>query len=65
MIAHTTVKVAAGRSHIVKVPLKAQGITALAGGAWRKAMLIVVARDKNGNGGTLGRNVVLHGIPAK
>ena len=65
VIAHTTVKVAAGRSHVVNVPLKAQGITALAGGAWRKAMLIVVARDKNGNGGTLGRNVVLHGIPAK
>jgi sugar lactone lactonase YvrE len=65
VIAHTTVKVAAGRSHVVEVPLKAQGITALAGGAWRKAMLIVVARDKNGNGGTLGRNVVLHGTPAK
>ena len=29
---------------------------------WRKAMLIVIARDKNGNGGTLGRSVVLHGL---
>jgi hypothetical protein len=48
----------------VTVPLKAPGRTALAGGAWRKATLIVVARDKNGNGGTLGRNVVLHGILA-
>ena len=35
------------------------------GGAWRKAMLIVIARDKNGNGGTLGRNVVLHGCSKK
>ena len=25
-------------------------------------MLIVIARDKNGNGGTLGRNIVLHGL---
>jgi DNA-binding beta-propeller fold protein YncE len=64
VIAHMTVKVAAGRSHIVEVPLKAQGRSALAGGAWRKATLIVVARDKNGNGGTLGRNVVLHAIAA-
>ena len=62
VIAHTVVKVAAGRSQIVKVPLKAQGRIALSGGAWRKAMLIVVARDKHGNGGTLGRSIVLHGI---
>ena len=65
MIAHTTVKVAAGRSRIITVPIKAQGRIALAGGAWRKATLIVVARDKHGNGGTLGRSVILHGIPAK
>ena len=65
VIAHQAVKVAAGRSHVVDVPLKAQGRIALSGGAWRKATLIVVARDKNGNGGTLGRNVVLHGIAAK
>ena len=57
---------AAGKAHVVAVPLQApQGRTALCGGAWRKAMLIVIARDKNGNGGTLGRNVVLHGIVKK
>ena len=65
MIAHAVVKVAAGHSQVVKVPLKAQGRIALSGGAWRKATLIVVARDKNGNGGTLGRNIVLHGILPK
>ena len=65
VIAHTAVKVAAGRAQVVKVPLKAQGRIALSGGAWRKAMLIVVARDKNGNGGTLGRSIVLHGILPK
>jgi hypothetical protein len=64
VIAHATVKVAAGRSHMVEVPLKPQGRSALASGAWRKATLIVVARDKNGNGGTLGRSIVLHGIAA-
>ena len=32
---------------------------------WRKAMLIVIARDKNGNGGTLGRKVVLHSVLKK
>ena len=58
-------KVAAGHAQVIRVPIKAQGRIALAGGAWQKAMLIVVARDKNGNGGTLGRNVVLHAIPAK
>jgi DNA-binding beta-propeller fold protein YncE len=62
VIARTPVRVAAGRTHVIQVPLRAQGRTALSGGAWRKAMLIVIARDKNGNGGTLGRNVVLHGI---
>jgi DNA-binding beta-propeller fold protein YncE len=65
VIAHAVVKVAAGHSQVVKVPLKAQGRIALSGGAWRKATLIVVARDKNGNGGTLGRNIVLHGILPK
>ena len=55
----------AGKAHVVSVPLKAQGRTALSGGAWRKAMLIVIARDKNGNGGTLGRKVVLHRLLAK
>jgi hypothetical protein len=59
------VRVAAGRSHVVQVPLRAQGRTALSGGAWRKAMLIVIARDKNGNGGTLGRNVVIHSVGKK
>ena len=28
-------------------------------------MLIVIARDKNGNGGTLGRRVVLHSVIKK
>ena len=28
-------------------------------------MLIVIARDKNGNGGTLGRKVVLHSVLKK
>ena len=65
VIARTQVKVPAGKAHVVQVPLKAQGRTALAGGAWRKAMLIVIARDKNGNGGTLGRNVVMHGMPSR
>jgi DNA-binding beta-propeller fold protein YncE len=65
VIAHTVVKVAAGRAQVIKVPIKAQGRIALSAGAWQKAMLIVVARDKNGNGGTLGRNVVLHAIPVK
>jgi DNA-binding beta-propeller fold protein YncE len=65
VIARTTVRVAAGRSHVVQVPLRAQGRTALSGGAWRKAMLIVIARDKNGNGGTLGRNVVIHSVAKK
>jgi DNA-binding beta-propeller fold protein YncE len=65
VIAHAVVKVAAGHSQVVKVPLKAQGRIALSGGAWRKATLIVVARDKNGNGGTLGRNIVLHAILPK
>ena len=50
---------------IITVPLKAQGRIALSGGAWRKATLIVVARDKHGNGGTLGRSVILHGSAAK
>ncbi len=47
---------------MIDVPLRAAGRTALAPGNWRQAMLIVIARDKNGNGGTLGRKVVLHGI---
>ncbi len=50
-------QVAAGRSHVIDVP--AQGAAGRTrsdpAGSWRKAMLIVVARDKNGNGGTLGR----------
>jgi DNA-binding beta-propeller fold protein YncE len=62
VIARTPVRVAAGKAHVVSVPLKPQGRIALSGGAWRKAMLIVIARDKNGNGGTLGRTVVLHGL---
>jgi DNA-binding beta-propeller fold protein YncE len=65
VIARTPVRVAAGKTHVVAVPLKAEGRTALSGGAWRKATLIVIARDKNGNGGTLGRNVVLHGLLKK
>ena len=65
VIARTPVRVAAGKANVVSVPLKAQGRAALSGGAWRKAMLIVIARDKNGNGGTLGRNVVLHGLLKK
>ena len=62
VIARAPVKVGAGKAQIVSVPLKAQGRTALSGGAWRKATLVVIARDKNGNSGTLGRNVVMHGI---
>ena len=64
VIARTTVKVPAGRAHVVLVPLKSQGRIALSGGAWRRATLVVVARDKHGNGGTLGRSIVLHGILA-
>jgi DNA-binding beta-propeller fold protein YncE len=63
VIAHTHVRVAAGRAHVIAVPLGAAGRTALAPGAWRKATLIVIARDRHGNGGTLGRGVVLHRIP--
>jgi 6-phosphogluconolactonase (cycloisomerase 2 family) len=62
VVARTKVHVAAGRAHVIDVPLRAAGRTALAPGNWRQAMLIVIARDKNGNGGTLGRKVVLHGI---
>ncbi len=65
IIARSPVKVAAGKAQVVSVPLKAQGRVALSNGAWRKAMLIVIARDKNGNGGTLGRNVVLHALLKK
>ncbi len=64
VIARTLVRVPAGRAHVIAVPLRAQGRTAIKAGAWRKATLIVIARDKNGNGGTLGRNVVLHGLLA-
>ena len=62
VVARTKVHVDAGRAHVIDVPLRAAGRTALAPGNWRQAMLIVIARDKNGNGGTLGRKVVLHGI---
>ena len=62
VVARTKVHVNAGRAHVIDVPLRAAGRTALAPGNWRQAMLIVIARDKNGNGGTLGRKVVLHGI---
>jgi DNA-binding beta-propeller fold protein YncE len=62
VIARTKVHVAAGRAHVIDVPLRAAGRTALAPGNWRQATLVVIARDKNGNGGTLGRTVVLHGI---
>lgn len=62
VIARAPVRVAAGKAGIVKVPLKAAGRVALTAGAWRKATLVVIARDKNGNGGTLGRSVVLHGV---
>lgn len=65
VIARAPVRVAAGKAHVVSVPLKAQGRTAISGGAWRKATLIVIARDRHGNGGTLGRNVVLHGLLKK
>ncbi len=63
VIARAPVRVAAGRAHVVQVPLQAAGRIALAPGAWRKATLIVVARDRHGNGGTLGRNIVLHRAP--
>ncbi len=63
VIARAPVRVAAGRAHVVQVPLQASGRIALAPGAWRKATLIVVARDSHGNGGTLGRNIVLHRAP--
>ena len=63
VIARTHVRVAAGRAHVIQVPLQAAGRIALAPGAWRKATLIVIARDRNGNGGTLGRNIVLHRAP--
>ena len=62
VVARTKVHVDAGRAHVIDVPLRAAGRTALAPGNWRQATLIVIARDKNGNGGTLGRKVVLHGI---
>lgn len=62
VVARAKVHVNAGRAHVIDVPLRAAGRTALAPGNWRQAMLIVIARDKNGNGGTLGRKVVLHGI---
>ncbi len=62
VVARAKVHVDAGRAHVIDVPLRAAGRTALAPGNWRQAMLIVIARDKNGNGGTLGRKVVLHGI---
>ncbi len=65
VIARTLVRVAAGKAHVVAVPLRAQGRTALKAGAWRRATLIVIARDKHGNGGTLGRSVVLHGLLAR
>jgi hypothetical protein len=60
IVARTSVHVAAGHAQVIKVPLRAAGRTALVPGAWRQAMLIVIARDRNGNGGTLGRKVVLH-----
>ena len=62
VIARTPVRVPAGKAHVVSVPLKAAGRAVLTAGVWRKASLIVIARDKNGNGGTLGRSVILHGI---
>ena len=62
VIARSPVRVAAGKAHVVEVPLRTSGRTALAPGNWRKAMLIVIARDRNGNGGTLGKRVVLHSI---
>jgi hypothetical protein len=65
VIARTPVRVAAGKAHVVTVPLKAAGRTAISAGTWRKATLIVIARDKHGNGGTLGRSVVLHGLLAR
>jgi 6-phosphogluconolactonase (cycloisomerase 2 family) len=60
VIARAPMHVAAGKAHAIQVPLLAAGRTALSAGAWRKASLIVIARDRHGNGGTLGRNVVLH-----
>jgi DNA-binding beta-propeller fold protein YncE len=62
VVARTKVHLAAGRAHVIGVPLRGAGRTALAPGRWRHAMLIVIARDRNGNGGTLGRPVVLHGV---
>jgi DNA-binding beta-propeller fold protein YncE len=62
VVARTKVHVKSGRAHVIDVPLRAAGRTALAPGNWRQAMLIVIARDKNGNGGTLGRKVVLHSV---
>ena len=62
VVARTKVHVAAGRAHVIDVPLRAAGRSALAPGNWRQATLIVIARDKNGNGGTLGRKVVLHSV---
>ena len=59
-----TVRVAAGRAHVDRrYRCRPPGCIALAPGAWRKATLIVVARDSHGNGGTLGRNIVLHRAP--
>ena len=65
VVARTKVHVAAGRAHVIDVPLRAAGRIALRPGNWRQAMLIVIARDKNGNGGTLGRKVVLHSVIKK
>jgi hypothetical protein len=65
VVARTKVHVAAGRAHVIDVPLRAAGRSALAPGNWRQATLIVIARDKNGNGGTLGRKVVLHSVLKK
>jgi DNA-binding beta-propeller fold protein YncE len=65
VIARTKVHVNAGRAHVIDVPLRSQGRTALAPGNWRQAMLVVITRDKNGNAGTLGRKVVLHGVATK
>jgi DNA-binding beta-propeller fold protein YncE len=65
IVARTTLHVPAGRAHVIDVPLRAAGRSALIPGSWHQAMLIVIARDKNGNGGTLGRKVVLHRLLAK
>ena len=65
VVARTKVHLRAGRARVIHVPLRPAGRTALAPGRWRQAMLIVIARDRNGNGGTLGRTVVLHGVIAR